>query len=353
MLLGNCPLKPTIQKIPLFLTLLAALPGPIQAMRAQAISADILAELPDFSANPDVADFIASMSAKHGIDGEYLAGLFASIRPNMRVLSLFSPSHLKTPQPPSWKRYSASFLNKARIDGGNAFWAQNKEALDRAFQQYGVPQEIIIAIIGVETYYGRHTGGFGVMEALATLAFHEPRRADFFRGELEHFLLLARENGLDPLKTKGSYAGAIGIPQFMPGSWRRFAIDFDGDGVVDLENSVADSIGSVANYLSMHGWQRDQPIAHKIKLRGKPKAEWAEAGMLPSLDTKELAGQGVPVPKDAPDMATLISLPTPGQATEHWLGYGNYYSITRYNRSTFYSMSVVRLAMAIKNQKGR
>ena len=343
-------MKPIIHKTPLFIALLAALPGPVQALRAQAKASAIFSELPEFSANPDVADFIASISAKHGMDGEYLAGLFSGVRPNMRVLALFSPSRIKTPQPPSWKRYSTPFLSKARIDGGLAFWMQNKEALDRAFQRFGVPQEIIVAIIGVETYYGRHAGSFGVMEALATLAFHEPRRGDFFRGELEHFLLLARENGFDPSKTKGSYAGAIGIPQFMPGSWRKFAIDFDGDGIVDLENCVADSIGSIANYLNKHGWQKNEPIAHKIKLRGKPKAEWTDAGMLPSLGTKELAGQGVPVPLGAPDLATFISLPTPGQPTEHWLGYGNYYSITRYNRSTFYSMSVVKLATAIKAQ---
>jgi membrane-bound lytic murein transglycosylase B len=351
--LENRTLKPTIYSPLLLLAFLAALPGPAQTLSAQAKAGAIPTELPEFSANPNVADFIVSISAKHGMDAEYLAELFASIRPNMRVLALFAPSPLKTPLPPSWKRYSAQFLSKARIDAGATFWAQNKETLDSAFRQFGVPQEIIVAIIGVETYYGRHTGNFGVMEALATLAFHEPRRAEFFRGELEHFLLLARENGFDPLKTKGSYAGAIGIPQFMPGSWRKFAIDFDRDGIIDLENSVADSIGSVASYLSMHGWQKGEPIVHKIKLRDKPKADWANAGMLPSLDTRELANQGVPVPKGAPDLATFISLPTPGQQTEHWLGYGNYYSITRYNRSTFYSMSVVRLAMAIKAQAGR
>jgi membrane-bound lytic murein transglycosylase B len=167
---------------------------------------------------------------------------------------------------------------------------------------------------------------------------------------LEHFLLLARENGLDPLSTKGSYAGAIGIPQFMPGSWRRFAIDFDGDGTVDLENSVADSIGSIGNYLKEHGWQRGEPIANKIRLRVKPKPEWAAAGMLPSLSAKELSSQGVQVPPGSPELATFISLPTPSQPTEYWLGYKNYYAITRYNRSTFYSMSVVLLAQAIKGQ---
>jgi membrane-bound lytic murein transglycosylase B len=301
--------------------------------------------------NSDVADFIVSMSAKHGLDGENLAGLFSSIRPNMRVLELFSPSpQLKRPQATSWKSYSATFLGKARIEGGATFWRQNRGALDRAFDQFGVPQEIMVAIIGVETHYGGHTGNFGVLESLATLAFYEQRRGDFFRGELEHFLLLVRENDLDPLSVKGSYAGAIGIPQFMPSSWRRFAIDFDGDGAVDLENNATDSIGSIGNYLKEHGWQRGEPIAHKIRLRVKPKAEWADAGMLPSLATKELAEQGVQVPPEVPEIATFISLPTPSQPTEYWLGYKNYYAITRYNRSTFYSMSVVLLAQAIKAQ---
>jgi len=231
------------------------------------------------------------------------------------------------------------------------FWQENAGTLKRAFDKYGVPPEIIVAIIGVETLYGKNKGSFGVMEALASLAFHDPSRGDFFREELEHFLLLSRENGFDPLKIQGSYAGAIGIPQFMPGSWRKYAVDFDGDKIIDLEHSVADSIGSIANYLNKYGWQAGEPIAHPVALRGAPKDAWLKAGMLPSLNVKELAEQGVQITQKTPGTATFIELPTPKQPSEYWLGYQNYYAITRYNRSTFYSMSVFMLAEKLK--KGR
>jgi membrane-bound lytic murein transglycosylase B len=244
-------------------------------------------------------------------------------------------------------------LNTSRIEGGVEYYREHSATLNRAYEQYGVTPEIIVAIIGVETLYGQHTGGFGVMEALASLAFHDPRRGDFFREELEQFLILARENGLDPLQSQGSYAGAIGIPQFMPGSWRKYAVDFDGDNKIDLEHSIADSIGSIGNYLNMYGWQKDEPVAHKVKLRGKPKTSWLEAGMLPSLETEELAKHGVQVIPGSPKKATFINLPTPRQPTEYWLGYQNYYAVTRYNRDTFYAMSVVQLAEAIKAGMGQ
>ena len=308
--------------------------------------------LPAFSANPDVAKFIAYMAAEHGFDDKELAGLFSKINPNQRVLTLFRPAPpSQTPSRPvvrSWRNYRSRFLSASRIEGGVAYWRQNTAALNRAYEQYGVPPEVIVAIIGVETLYGRFKGGFGVMEALASLGFHDPGRADFFRGELEQFLILARENGLDPLQSEGSYAGAMGIPQFMPGSWRKYAVDYDGDNRIDLFQSVADSIGSVGNYLNGYGWQRDEPIAHKVKVSGKPQAAWLEAGMLPSLEVGELAKRGVQVVPGSPKTATFIELPTPRQPTEYWLGYQNYYAITRYNRSTFYAMSVVQLAEAIK-----
>jgi len=292
------------------------------------------------------------MAAEHEFDEKELAELFSKIKPNQRVLTLFRPTPpSQTPPRPvvnSWKNYRSRFLNAPRIEGGVEYWREHSATLNRAYEQYGVPPEIILAIIGVETLYGRHTGGFSVMEALASLAFHDPRRGDFFRDELEHFLILARENSLDPLQSQGSYAGAMGIPQFMPGSWRKYAVDHDGDNKIDLLQSIADSIGSIGNYLNMHGWQRDEPIAHKVKVSGKPQASWLEAGMLPSLSVEELAKHGVQVVPESPKTATFINLPTPGQPTEYWLGYQNYYAITRYNRSTFYAMSVVQLAEAIK-----
>jgi membrane-bound lytic murein transglycosylase B len=308
-------------------------------------------KLPEFSANPEVAKFIAHMTDKHEFDGKDLANHFSKISPNQRVLTLFrppQPSQTTRPDSKSWRNYKARFINKPRIEGGIAFWRENLETLNRAYEQYGVPPEVIVAIIGVETLYGKHTGGFGVMEALASLAFHDPGRGDFFRSELEHFLLLSRENGFDFLRPQGSYAGAIGIPQFMPGSWRKYAVDFDGDGVIDLERNIGDAIGSVANYLKEHGWEKDEAVAQKVKVNGSPKAVWLDAGMLPSLKVEELAKNGVQVDPNSPGTATFISLVTPQQPTEYWLGYKNYYAITRYNRSTFYAMSVVQLAEELK-----
>jgi membrane-bound lytic murein transglycosylase B len=177
-------------------------------------------------------------------------------------------------------------------------------------------------------------------------------RSDFFLDELEQFLLLSRENGFDPLAPRGSYAGAMGIPQFMPSSWRSFAVDFDGDGVIDLDNSLADSIGSVANYLEKHGWQKGEPVAHRATLAnatGVPSPAWWAAGMLPSLSVKKLKASGVTTEhENTPKTATFVHLPTVGGPTEYWLGYQNYYAITRYNRSHEYSMSVFLLAEGIK-----
>ena len=311
--------------------------------------------LPTFSKNPAVAEFIGIMVANYKFNEKILVDQFSRINPNQRVLTLFRPTPPSPPSqtPPkpvvrSWKKYRAQFLNAGRIEGGAKFWLENAATLKRAYDQYGVPPEIIISIIGVETMYGKHTGGFCVMEALATLAFHDPRRGNFFRLELEHFLLLARENGFEPLKSQGSYAGAMGIPQFMPGSWRKYAVDYDGDKKIDLENSVADSIGSVANYLNAHGWQKDQAVAHHATISGKVQDDWIKAGILPVLKTEELAAQGVKTDQKPLEIATFIDLPTPGQPTEYWLGYQNFYVITRYNKSSYYAMSVFQLAEAIR-----
>jgi membrane-bound lytic murein transglycosylase B len=313
------------------------------------------------------------MAAKHGFDADALMALFSAVAPNARVLDLFRPrpprqAPAKPPKPvvKSWKKYSAVFLGESRIEGGARFWREHAATLERAHQQYGVPPEIIVAIIGVETLYGERKGGFAVLEALASLAFHDPVRWEFFLEELEHFLLLSRENGFDPLRPQGSYAGAIGIPQFMPGSWRRFAVDYDGDGKIELDNNFADSIGSVANYLNKHGWKKGEPVAHRATLAAAPNPAWAQAGMLPSLSVKELKAGGVALEapeaakavnalgqENAPATATFIELPTPRMPTEYWLGYQNFYAITRYNRSYYYSMSVFLLAEAVRGRARR
>ena len=299
-----------------------------------------------FADDPEVRAFTQDLAHRHGFDPDLLLKDFARIRPNDKVLQLIKPP--SSPLQRSWERYRPRFLNDRRIDGGARFWQSHQASLARASATYGVPEEIIVAIIGVETEYGRNTGGFNVLEALATLAFRYPPRAEFFRTELEQFLLLSRENSLNPLQTKGSFAGAIGIPQFMPGSQRRYAVDFDGDNRVDLSGSVDDAIGSVARFLEQHGWQSGQPIATPAQITGEVDGRWLEAGIRPSLRLNELQGIYSSASPDA--KLALIDLVSPGKATEYWLGYENFYVITRYNRSSFYAMSVFQLGEEIRKR---
>jgi membrane-bound lytic murein transglycosylase B len=303
-----------------------------------------------FAADPAVVDFAVDLEQRHGIPADELLAQLAQLKPNAKVLQLIKPP--STPTQRSWERYRPRFLNDQRINGGVRFWQENRASLARASALYGVPPEIIVAIIGVETEYGRNMGNFSVLEALATLAFHYPRRAEFFRTELEQFLLLARENNMNPLAIKGSFAGAIGIPQFMPGSQRRYAVDFDGDQRVDLSGSVNDAIGSVARFLEQHGWQAGQPIAFPARTAGEPERDLIEAGIQPSLTVAALADRGIASDADPQATVALVDLVSPGRETEYWLGLNNFYVITRYNRSSFYAMSVFQLAEAIRNRVG-
>lgn len=303
---------------------------------------------PSFAENPAAIEFARDLEQREGFNAQELIKQFAQIHSNARVLQLIKPP--SSPLQRSWERYRPRFLNEQRINWGVNFWQENEGQLVKARALFGVPEEIIVAIIGVETAYGRNTGGFKVFEALATLAFDYPPRAEFFRTELEQFLLLSRENNLDPLSVKGSYAGAIGIPQFMPGSQRRYAVDFDGDQRVDLGNSVDDAIGSVGHFLEQHGWIAGQPIAVEAGLSGTPDRQIIEAGIRPSLSVAELAEKGIRAKADPQARAALIDLVSPGRDTEYWLGFDNFYVITRYNRSSFYAMSVFQLAEAIRQE---
>lgn len=301
---------------------------------------------PSIADLPQAREFAYDLAQRHGFEADQLLDQFTRIRSNPRVLQLIAPP--SSPTQRSWERYRPRFVNAQRVAAGVEFWNENALTLARARALYGVPEEIIVAIIGIETVYGRNTGNFGVLEALATLAFEYPRRADFFRTELEQFLLLTRENQQDPLSVKGSYAGAIGIPQFMPGSQRRYAIDFDGDQRVDLTNSVADAIGSVARFLEQHGWQSGQAIAVPANLPGEAAQAWLDAGIQPRLRAGDLLDQGVQAVVAPESIVTFVDLVSPGKATEYWLGYNNFYVITRYNRSSFYAMSVFHLAEEIR-----
>lgn len=300
-----------------------------------------------FADDPAVIDFARDLERRHGFNADELLGEFAGTRPNLTVLKLIQPP--ATPQQRSWERYRPRFLNERRIEGGVRFWEENRLALVRARALFGVPEEIIVAIIGVETEYGRNAGNFSVLEALATLAFRYPPRAEFFRTELEQFLLLARENRMDPRSIKGSFAGAIGIPQFMPGSQRRYGVDFDADQRIDLGGSVEDAIGSVGHFLEQHGWQSGAPIAVPARVEsGAPDRTLLEAGIRPTLKVADLTQRGIVSSADPQATVTLIDLVSPGSATEYWLGFDNFYVITRYNRSSFYAMAVFQLAEAIK-----
>ena len=297
--------------------------------------------------DPAIDAFASTLAARHGFDANTLRTELADIEPNETVLQAIRPA--ATAERKSWQRYRSRFLTPQRIGGGQHFWQAHQEELTRAEKQYGVPAEIIVAIIGVETEYGRNTGRFNALQALATLAFRYPPRAEFFREELEQLYLLAREQTRPAGQFESSYAGAIGIPQFMPGSVRRYAVDFDGDGQIDLHRSHADAIGSVAAFLAAHGWERGAPIVVPALLGDADPAPLVEAGIRPSFERQQLAAMGLDVEHLAESgRFALIDLVTPDAATEYWWGYPNFYAITRYNRSNSYAMAVTQLAEAIR-----
>ncbi|GAA5169144.1 lytic murein transglycosylase B [Viridibacterium curvum] len=298
-----------------------------------------------YLARREVQDFVANLTQRLGVPRATVEQALAEAQPTPQVIELIKPP--ANPLVRSWQRYRARFLDNARISGGQAFMREHAEALATAETAYGVPKEIITAIIGVETVYGRNTGNFRALDALTTLAFDYPPRAELFRKELEALFLLAHERKEDVRSYKGSYAGAIGLPQFLPSSIRAFATDFDGDGHIDLRGSPRDAIGSVARYLAENGWKQGERIAIPAKLGERTDLDkLLAAGFIPSLGTEQLSQSGVSSSLGANEKATLIDLVTPGEATEYWLGLQNFYVITRYNKSSFYAMAVKDLAEA-------
>ena len=320
---------------------------------AQEGGAAAIAATRPFLGDPDVESFIDEMAAKYGMDAATLHRDFALTAPNKAVLKAIAPPTRVEQR--SWVRYRERFVNARRVGAGLTFMAEHTRELEAAEARYGVPREIIAAIIGVETEYGVNPGRFKVFEALATLAFRYPPRAAYFRSELEQFLLFTRENGMDDLAVKGSYAGAIGIPQFMPSSLRRYAVDFDGNGQIDLRGSSKDAVGSVAAFLEAHGWRRGAVIALPVQVDAGQAQSLVDEGIRPQRSLSELAGRGVTVPasllrpgqEEAESKAALVDLVSPEAPTEYWLGFDNFYVITRYNRSSFYAMSVFQLAEAL------
>ncbi len=302
-----------------------------------------------YAERAEVRDFIADMVERHGFDSGELTGLFNQASSLPAVIKAILPP--ADPAVRSWQTYRSRFVETKRINAGINFWQLHGEDISAASTRYGVPEEIIVAIIGVETIYGRHIGRFETFSALATLAFDYPPRAELFRGELEQLLLLAREQGRNPLDYRSSYAGAIGLPQFLPSSVRRYAVDFDGNGRIDLSSSPADAIGSVANFLQQHGWETGQPIVAPVQADGERCAVLTASGLEPQLKPSEMTEcllQSSLHTAAIPDLpAALIELVTPGEPSQYRVGYRNFYVLTRYNRSSFYAMAVNDLAEAL------
>ena len=290
---------------------------------------------------PGIPMFIDEMVARHQFKRGELENAFAHAQHNPAVIELISrPATIKP-----WPEYRAIFVNQKRVQFGLEFWDKYRQTLRRAERKYGVPQEIIIAVIGVETIYGRNAGNFRVLDALTTLAFDYPRRADFFRSELENYLLLARDQQFDLLDIRGSYAGALGIPQFMPSSYRNYAVDFNSNRTIDLLRENVDSIGSVANYLQGYGWIRGEPVAARAQIGAELPA--SAAGTTRTL-AEWAATEIVPGVNFAPDKPARLIDFTVEDGKEYWLAFNNFEVITRYNNSDFYAMSVFQLAEELK-----
>ncbi len=297
---------------------------------------------------PEVEKFITQMVQQHQMDEAALRQMFSQLKSNDGVVKAINAPATSKP----WYEFRNLFVTPTRTSGGVEFWNANADQLKRAREIYGVPEEIVVAIIGVESIYGKRTGSYRVVDALYTLAFEMPERASYFRGEFEQFLLLTSENGLDPLTVKGSFAGAIGMPQFMPTSYRRYAVDFDGDGKINLWENVPDIIGSVANYLHFFGWVANQPVVVPARLSGTDYKDIVEKGFKPHLTLAQMLPKGVE-PTDAMPadlVAGLFALDLE-QGPDYWLAFNNFYVITRYNRSKNYAMAVYQLATAIARER--
>jgi peptidoglycan lytic transglycosylase B len=293
-------------------------------------------------------EFIMQMAKKHNFDASNLSQLFEQTIVSQTILDAISrPAEKKL----TWHEYRKIFLQEKRINQGVTFWENNKSKLMEAESKFGVPAEIITAIIGVETFYGRIAGSYRVVDALNTLAFHYPKRANFFRMEFEQFLLLAREQGFDPLSLKGSYAGAMGMPQFISSSYRHYAIDFDGDGVIDIWNNSNDAIGSVANYFSEHGWKKGKPVIAKVNINGERYKRALSKGLKPDIDEAELKNFGIESNAvfEKNEKLKLFEYELE-KSNEYWLAHKNFYVITRYNHSHLYAMAVYQLALEIKQR---
>jgi len=302
-------------------------------------------------ANTDEQAFIDKMVQEHQFDAAEISSLLSQAKKQQSIIDAMSrPAEKRL----NWGQYRKIFIKDKRIKGGMKFWKENQVLLEQAEKTYGVPAQIITAIVGVETFYGRITGKYSVLDSLYTLGFHYPPRAKFFRSELEEFLQLTREEGVSPTEPLGSYAGAMGRPQFISSSFRAYAVDFDKDGKRDIWGNNADVIGSVANYFKRHGWKAGEPVAQLVTGAKKGFDEEIKAGYKPSLDVNALIDKGIilgsSLDKDA--KVALLEMES-DDGNEYWVASPNFYAITRYNHSPLYAMAVFQLSEAIRQRMGR
>ena len=318
-------------------------------LRSVLLSIVTLSIFADYENRDSVKGFVNEVAKKDGFDPQELLNIFEQVEKKQRIIDLISrPAEKAKP----WHEYREIFVTAPRIAAGVEFWEENEAALNRAGSKFGIPIEIIVAVIGVETNYGRNKGSFRVMDALSTLAFDYPPRARFFRSELRELLLLAREENKDPLKLIGSYAGAMGYGQFIPSSFRAYAIDFDGDGARDIWSNQTDAIGSVANYFFRHGWDGEGPIAVPVTVTDERADQFANQGLKPKRSIAELRKAGVEhVSLPDQTLAALFRLEGRG-GWEYWLGLHDFYVITRYNHSHMYALAVVQLSAAVRSRWG-
>jgi membrane-bound lytic murein transglycosylase B len=304
----------------------------------------------DYSKHPLAPAFIDEMVQQHGFTASEVESILRSAEKRQPILDAIARPAEKSK---TWKEYRPIFIVPMRITNGLAFWQEHRAALAAAEKQYGVPAEIIVAIIGVETNYGRNMGSWKVIDALTTLAFDYPPRAPFFRSELVNYFILTREQKHNPLEFKGSYAGAMGFGQFMPSSYRNFAVDFSGDGFTDIWNNPTDAIGSVANYFKKHGWQSGKAVVVPARLsqaRAQVIANDAFNKVVPpALTLGEWKKIGVvPVTKASKNLPAIAIEFDGVNGLEYWFGLQNFYTITRYNRSPMYAMAVYDLSLELK-----
>lgn len=304
----------------------------------------------DYSQHPLAPAFIDEMVQQHGFNAADVKRLLSNAEKRQPILEAIARPAEKSK---TWKEYRPIFIVPMRVSNGVAFWEEHRNALELAEKEYGVPAEIIVSIIGVETNYGRNMGSWRVIDALSTLAFDYPPRAPFFRAELVKYLILTRQQKHDPLEFKGSYAGAMGYGQFMPSSYLAYAVDFSGDGFTDIWNNPTDAIGSVANYFKIHGWQTGKAVVVPAKL-SQPRAtvvanEAFNQVVPPTIPVNSWKKTGV-VPVTKIDISTpAIAIEFDGQkGLEYWFGLQNFYTITRYNRSPMYAMAVYDLSVDLK-----